>query len=38
MEEFITYHRVCNKSNMTGATRGAKTAHPSGAHEFTPGL
>ena len=28
------YHRDCNKSNMTGATNGAGTAYPFGAHEF----
>jgi hypothetical protein len=27
---------ICNKSNTTGATCGAGTACPSGAHEFTP--
>ena len=31
----MTYHWVCNKSNTTGATRGALTACPSGAPEFT---
>ena len=31
-----TYHRVCNKSNTTGATCGAETANISGAPEFTP--
>jgi hypothetical protein len=38
LSSFITYHSVCNKSNMTGATRGTWTAHPSGAHEFAPGF
>jgi len=34
----ITYHRVCHKSNMTGATSGAgRTVDPSRAPEFTPG-
>ena len=32
---FMTYHRVCNKSNTTGANSGTGTAYPSGAHEFT---
>jgi len=30
----MTYHRVCNKSNTTGATRRTGTAYPSGAPEF----
>jgi hypothetical protein len=33
---FMTYHRVCHYINTTGATSGARTAHPSGAPEFTP--
>ena len=33
---FMTYHRVCNYINTTGATSGTVTAHPSGAPEFTP--
>ena len=32
------YHRVCIKSNMTGATWEAGTVYPSGAHESTPGF
>ena len=32
---FMTYHRVCYKSNTTGADRGTGTAYPSGAPEFT---
>ena len=32
----MNYHRVCNKSNITGATRGAETAYSSGAPEFSP--
>jgi hypothetical protein len=32
----MTYHRVCNQINTTGATSGAGTAYPSGAPEFTP--
>ena len=35
---FMTYHRICNWSNPTGATSGAGTAYPSGAHELTPSL
>ena len=35
---FMTYHRVCKQINITGATSGAGTAHPSGAHEFTLGF
>jgi len=34
----MTYHRVCNYTNTTGATGGTKTAYPSGAPEFTPGF
>jgi len=34
----VTYYRICNKSNMTGATRGAETANLSGALEFLVGL
>jgi len=33
---FMTYHRVCDWSNTTGATSGAVSAYPSGAPEFTP--
>ena len=32
----IIYHRVCNKSNTTGATSGAETAYPSEAPKLTP--
>ena len=35
---WLTYHRVCNKSNTTSVICGAGTAHSSGAHEFTPGF
>ena len=35
---FMTYHWVCNKSNLTGATRGEGTAHPSIIHESIPGF
>jgi hypothetical protein len=38
LSSFTTYHRVCNWSNMTGATSGAGTAYPSGAPEFTLGF
>jgi hypothetical protein len=34
----MTYHRVCNKSNTTGATCVAESAYPSGPHEFTPAV
>ena len=34
----MTYHRVCNKSNMTGSTSGTGTASPSGALELTSPL
>jgi hypothetical protein len=36
LSSIMTYHRVCNKINTTGATSGAGTAYPSGAPEFTP--
>ena len=36
LSSFITYHRVCNWSNMTSATCGAGTAYPFGAPEFIP--
>jgi hypothetical protein len=35
LSSFMTYHRVCNKINTTGATCGTRTAHPSRAPEFT---
>ena len=38
LSSFMTYHRVCNQINTTGATSGAGTAYPSGASEFTPFL
>jgi hypothetical protein len=31
---FMTYHRVCNRSNTTGATCGPGTAYPSRTHGF----
>jgi len=36
LSSFMTYHRICNKSNTTGATLGAGTAYPSVEPEFTP--
>ena len=36
LDSFITYYRVCNKSNTMSATCGAGTANPYLAHEFTP--
>ena len=36
LSSFMIYHRVYNRSNATGATSGAGTANPSGAHEFIP--
>ena len=32
----MTYHRVCNQINATGATSGVETAYPSGTPVFTP--
>ena len=29
LSSFLTYHRVCNKTNTLGATCGAGTAHSS---------
>jgi hypothetical protein len=34
----MTYHRACNKSKTTGATREAGDAYHSGAPEITPGF
>ena len=36
ISSFMTFHRVCKKSNATGATCGGETAYPSAAPEFTP--
>jgi len=36
VSSFMTYQWVCNKSNMTGATCGPGTAHPSEKPEFDP--
>ena len=38
LSSLITYHCICNMSNTTGATCGAGTSYPSGAHEFPPVL
>ena len=38
LSSFITYHRVCDYINTTGATNVAGTAYLSGAPEFTPGF
>ena len=35
---FMTYHRVCNKSQTTGATCGAGAVYNSRALGFTPGF
>jgi len=34
----MTYHKVYNKSNTTGATCGTGTAYPSKAPEYTHGF
>jgi hypothetical protein len=36
LSALMTYHRVCNYSNTTGATSGEGTAYHSGAPLFTP--
>ena len=36
LSSFMTYHRVCNQSDMTGTACGAGSAYPSGALEFIP--
>ena len=33
---FMTYHRVCNYNNTTGANSGSGTTHRSGVHGFIP--
>ena len=38
LSSFITYYRVCNKSNTTVATYGTGNAYPLGKTEFTPGF
>ena len=35
LSSFMTYLRVCSYINTTGATGGAGSAYPSGAHEFS---
>ena len=35
---FMTYHRVCNQSNMTGVTSGTGTVYTSWSPGFTPGF
>jgi hypothetical protein len=34
MAQFMSNHRVCNRTNTTGATSGSGSAHPSGAPEI----
>jgi len=34
----MIYHRVCNKRNTTGVTRGAGNVYPFGTYAFTPVL
>ena len=36
LSSFMTYHRVCNQINTTGATSGEGTAYPSEASDFIP--
>ena len=36
LSSFMSYSRICNKSNMAGVTSGAGTASPSEALAFTP--
>ena len=36
LSSFMSYHRICNYINTTGATSRAVTAYPSRAPEFTP--
>ena len=38
LSSFMTYHRVCNKRNMTGATCGVGIIYPSSVSKFTFGL
>ena len=38
LSSIMTYHRVCNQINTTGATSGAGADYPSGAHEFSSGF
>ena len=36
LSSYITYHRVCDNSDTTGATCSAETACHSSVSEFTP--
>ena len=36
LSSFMTYHRLCNWSDMTGVTSVAGATYPSGAPEFAP--
>jgi hypothetical protein len=36
LSSFMTYHRICNKSNTTGATYVAGTAYSLGPSVFVP--
>ena len=36
LSSFMSYLRILNKSNTTGATSGAGTVYPSEAHMFVP--
>jgi hypothetical protein len=38
VSSFMIYHRVCNRTNMTGITCGAGTEYPSRATEITSGF
>jgi hypothetical protein len=38
LSSIMTYHRVCNYRNMTGATSRTRTAYTSGTREFTSGF
>jgi hypothetical protein len=35
MTSNVSYHRVCNNNNTTGATSGGETAYPSETPDFT---
>ena len=38
LSSFMTYQRVCNWIDATGATSGTGTAYPFGTPDFTPGF
>ena len=38
LSSFITYHVVCSKSNITGATNETETAYPSITPDSVPGF